>query len=115
MTTTDTIQHTTWCSREAHARLEADMPGHGYCVGRDIYVQIAGRDLGGYWQHALDEGEPAFDFEWDMKFANLDIGTLRSLYKLFVAMSWQDVERIGTALGQAIDEYEGNDAWRDSV
>lgn len=110
------VRHATWCDPAEHAKVAAEMPGEPVrCVGRPIYVKVGGRDLGGWWaQHDLDS-EPTFDLEWDLKFTDVPIGTLLSLYKLFLGMSWRDVSSIGTALGEAIDAYEGGDAWRDSL
>jgi hypothetical protein len=95
--------------------VKKELAGHDPgCLGRDMYVQVGGRDLGGYWRQ--DEGdEPTFDAEWDLRFASLDVGTLLSLYKLFIGMRWEDVDSIDNMLGTAIDTHEGGDAWRDTL
>lgn len=106
--------HAVWCSPGAHARANRECDGgHPGCIGREIYLKVGKREIGGNWSQDPD-GESHFAAEWDMWFPNLDIGAMLSLYRLFLCLSWHDVSRLTTLLGEAIDDYEGGDAWRDS-
>ena len=110
-------RHATWCDPVTHALAEAEsVDGIAGCIGRPIYTTIGGgRDIGGWWRQAEGQQEPDFAAEWDLKYADLSINQILSLYKLFMSLSWQDVSSVATMLGSAIDQYEGGDAWRDRV
>lgn len=105
--------HAPWCDPALHATVAQQLRQDVGCCGRPIYTTVGDRDIGGAWNQRPGQ-EPTFGAEWDGRFPDLEPGMVLSLYKLFLSMSWEDVTNVVTMLGDAIDAYEGGDAWRDS-
>jgi hypothetical protein len=109
--------HEPWCDRAAHARAAAAAIDPVPCEGHERVITLSGVEYGSYWTLREGRAEPVLFTEWPgLRVAELSPHEARGWFDVLLHFDpSRDVDQVTAMLGEALDEYEGSDAWRDRL